>query len=956
MINKIQIGFLLIIFLVPSLRAENIEVLSSNQYRNKRYLLVGKEGNKEILEAKGKIKNLGSTVRIIFKNNTKKNLKLKDIIQGNENIKSMTKSYQLIWYRMLPETISPGKTGEIQFCLRKAFEKDTKFEFKFHDNLSLNVDMKADMLEYRIMSIAFEKGLKKAFIYAESRKKHALLPQKIIFEGKELNKNSYKWLNKQYIANVMIAQIDFPEKLKKGKYYSFVLHADKGGFTEGACIRAFDDIATFGTYGAQKYKRYAKNFLNSYNSFGKEDKSSLDTAEKLGIKVVSKAPSNDAIGHKALYGYLLRDEPDCADYGAKNRPMGKRIGTLAPEMVEIEKKYRQQDPSTPTFLTIDLTFVPFNYFIYSPIADIVNPDIYTISHNWKLKTIDHHMDYVKNAAAPRPFTFTYLGCWEEIAIKRKNNRFVGRDEIIKKGFKFFSNPKKTRGYGRAPAPEEVRISMLYAIGNGAKGLFSFFDMTHIAADLLFHGSEDLPEVWAEIGNTSKSLRRVKELIERSYSVNWAKSNTKKLFTKTLFAGSDTALIICTNESYISEKGKEFSTTKLKGEFSFKDLPFLNASKVYRVEAEGIVDLKGIRKNGILFWKDIIKDAQIYLICKNDEIANKINNSAEELFTAQKKALNDIQLEERRIKVLEKKIESFGKVVFGAGSNGVYQRSLKKFWNPKKEKRNAYEAWERKGRKTFSIKWEIDINDEMTKEPCMIAWQGRFSGADATIKIFDSSKRNIYFETSNLRATKTRIIEIKFPTVGKYTIEISQTPEKPKEHGCLVAKNIYIASNDMLLKGKRIKAIEKNIESSGKVIFGSGSKGVYQRNIKRFWNPKKEKYNAYTAWERKGVKTFSLKWKLDVDAKMTKENSIIAWQGGFSGADATIKIFDSSKKNIYSKKLNLRTVKIRIIELKFPKAGTYTIAISQTPEKPKEHGCLVAKNIYIALKSSLGNKQ
>ncbi|MBN2640840.1 MAG: hypothetical protein JXR78_04260, partial [Victivallales bacterium] len=93
-------------------------------------------------------------------------------------------------------------------------------------------------------------------------------------------------------------------------------------------------------------------------------------------------------------------------------------------------------------------------------------------------------------------------------------------------------------------------------------------------------------------------------------------------------------------------------------------------------------------------------------------------------------------------------------------------------------------------------------------------------------------------------------------------------------------------------------------------------------------------------------------EFDVDAKMTKETFVIAWQGRFSGVDSLIQIFDSSKKNIYSKKLNLRTTEIRFIELKFPEAGAYTMEISQTPETPKEHGCLVAKNIYIAPKSIL----
>jgi hypothetical protein len=788
MLNFSKTIFLLCTFSVCSLSAVELRVLSANQYPNVKDLPVGKENNKKILAASRNAKSSGAVIKVFFKNNSNAAVSLKDISWDSKNIEQWSKNYQLIWYRMQPQQVAPGKVGAVSFYLRDALSKKTEFNISFKPQGSFKTAIRPQMPDFRIMTIAFENGLKKAYVYVVKHDKSFSMPECIFFDGKKLDDASIRWLNKDYAANVKIAEINFPQALKRGERHNFIVQSKSKMETVGATLRAFDNLTVFGSYGGRAFERYAENGLNGYNSFKAESKASLDQAEQYGIKVVSRHPIPEVTGHRALYAYLLMDEPDCKDYTKDpKRPFSKRIGTMAPEMVKADFKYQQKDANTATLLTLDLTFLPYNYFVYSQIADITNPDIYTVTTGWDLKIIDYHTQLVKRSCAPRPFTFSYQGGWEEYT--KATRKWTNRSEILKIGWDKLRNTEKIRGFGRPPAPEEVRMSMLYAIGNGARGLFSFWDISCANGNLLFHGSEDLPELWQEIGRTSKSLRRVKALLEISHPVQWANAKSNKVLTKTLFTGSRAALVIAINESYKSVK-KGFSTKDAATVFSFSDLPWLRANKIYRVTPGKLIEIKSSRVNNKLTWSDKLKDGEIYLISPDSSVANEIDASANNELKKQKQKAEKRQLQAKACANLIKEIQNKGTSFLGTQTGG-YSKNIASFWNPGKKKYNAFEFWQRKGTKNFFVKWKLKITADMVKTPHLIAWSGRFSGAPCHIKITQNKDCVIYSNQLNALKSKVRFIEVSFPEPGNYNLEIFQTPVAPIEHGGAVASSIFL---------------------------------------------------------------------------------------------------------------------------------------------------------------------
>ena len=770
------------------LTAAEFDVLAANQYPNTKDLPVGKESNKKIISAAEKTKNAGAVIKFFFKNNSKSAVTLADISWNSKNISQWSKNYQLIWHRMQPQQVAPGQTGAVSFYLRKALSEKTDFTISFKPAGSVKTTILPQMPNFRIMTIAFKQGLKKAYVYVVKQGENLNTPEYIFFDGKQLTSSSMKWLNSGYSAGVRIAEINFPQALKRGKRHNFIVQSASRKNAVGATVRALDNLTVFGSYGGRAFERYAANGLNGYSSFKVESKASLDQARQYGIKVVSRHPLTEVIGHKSLYAYLLMDEPDCKDYKKDpKRPFSKRIGTMAPEMVKTNFKYQKRDSHTPTLLTLDLTFVPYNYFVYSQIADITNPDIYTVTTGWDLKIIDYHTQLVKRSCAPKPFTFSYQGGWEEYT--KTPRKWTNRSDILKIGWDKLRNTKKIRGFGRPPAPEEVRLSMLYAIGNGACGLFSFWDISCANGNLLFHGSEDLPEIWREIGRTSKTLRRVKSLLEIAHPVHWARSKSNKILTKTLFTGSEAALVIAINETYKSVK-EGFSIQKLTTSFSFKDLPWLKANKIYRVTPEKLIEIKSSRGNNKLTWTDNLKDGEIYLIISNESIANKINSFADNELKKQKGKIEKKQIQANFHTNLIKEVQAKGKYFWGV-QNGGYSKSSANFWNPAKKRYNAFEFWQKKGTKNFFVKWEMNITDDMVKTPYLIAWHGRFYNAPCNIKITQNKDSVIYSNKLVTTKSKVRFIEVSFPHPGNYNLEISQTPASPIEHGGIISNAIYL---------------------------------------------------------------------------------------------------------------------------------------------------------------------
>jgi len=600
-------------------------------------------------------KHNGGILYFYVENISKEAITLTDIRWETKSFNQQREAYQAIWYRSFPATIDPGESGEISLCLRRELTEAQEFQLIFGKEPAAVSQVEVTPPPYRFETIVFTEDLKTVYFYigklAEDSSDDLQIPCPRQTDGK------FQWLHGEepLNGNLLVGRWTYDQPLTRGSAQIFYLVDEKEKVLCGAALHAFSNYTVFGTYGGTSvfadYPRFAANGLTAYNSFQPKDINALDEAESLGLRVamiIGEQPTADVLGHPAIWAYGPVDEPDCKDYSHDKIPLPQRIGTNAPEMIRYFEHYRQVDPCTPSMLTLDLTFTPYNYFIYGPLADISNPDCYPITCGWSIRVIRDMMTNMKQASAPKPFSYTYQGCWEEWA--QPQDHWVDANELRSKGFDFYRDASRVRGFGRPPTPAEVRIPMFYAIGCGAKALFSYTDDTEVSGDLMFHGSADMPELWDEIGRSSRTFNWAAPLIEIAHPVAWAQSSGGIVWLSTLLAGTEAVLVVAVNENYLCS-AKEFAIAAADNvQFSFPPLPWLSPEYVYRVEDGRCTPLETSAYKQKIKWRDTVETAQLYLLTAESGTANHLQQRFDEL--ADRQALAAIK-EQRKASIKNK---------------------------------------------------------------------------------------------------------------------------------------------------------------------------------------------------------------------------------------------------------------------------------------------------------------
>ncbi|MDD2480011.1 MAG: hypothetical protein PHS31_08980, partial [Victivallaceae bacterium] len=439
-----------------------------------------------------------------------------------------------------------------------------------------------------------------------------------------------------FVSGVMVAELSFNKALKQGTRYVFQVHSVDGKTITAVSLRAFAEQVIIGTYGTGDFKKYARSGIDGFNAFSTLNKKVLDRGVAFNCRSVSsdRKPKAELVNHPGIYGYLIQDEPDVIDYGLKDRPMSKRTGGFAPKMLEYYMSVLKRVPYKPVFLTLDLTFTPYNYFFYGPLADITNPDIYTNDVGSSVKRIDNHLHMAKVATAPRPFTFTYQSCW----IRPLNTKeYVSLATLKKNGFERYVKKGTTRGWGFNTNPDEITIAMLYGIGNGVSGLFNYIDASEGCLGVLIQGSTEAGN-WDTVAANSKMVRYIAPVLQYTHPITRAKASNKKIWVKTVLGGKDALLVVAVNEAYSCDKNDGFKITVQKTNFKLEDLPWLNANVIHEVTANGYNIINAKRSANTLSWNSTIKNGKIFLITSSQKQFDEVRLAAEKSLRDQKEAL------------------------------------------------------------------------------------------------------------------------------------------------------------------------------------------------------------------------------------------------------------------------------------------------------------------------------
>jgi len=748
------------------------------------------ESNAAVNKAKNR-RDLGGRLHIGVRNIDGQPRTVQDLRWAGKSLAEHQADYGLIWHRLAPAAVPPGGESELSLCLRQRLREKVELTITWDDGSQGTCSIAPEPPSLSFQGIAFARGRKRAWLYVQAGAGELSLTR----NGRP---QAVRTLNARPVDGIRVLQAEFEAPVARGSVQAFRLRSAAGEQCVAA-IRAFDQLSIFGSYGGARYERFADNGLSGYASFGKVGKDALDGAAAMGIRsalTVGKTPPAATIGHPGLYAYILMDEPDCKDYGVKDRPMNVRLGAHAPQMLDYVAGCRAADPVTPTLLTVDLTFTPGNYFVYGPIADIVNPDCYAITVGWPIRVTRNYTGVLRAACAPRPFTFTYQSSWEEFA--KTDKPYVGAAEVRAKGWDVFRDKSRTRGLGRAPSVEEIRLGMLYAIGSGAKGLFGYIDATEICGSLMFHGSEDLPEVWRTVGEMSRRLRAVGSLIEVSHPVAHARTTRGKTWLRTLLVGDSAALVVAVNEDYDSV-AKGFAIRPAKGmPFGFADLPWLQAHAVGRVEPDGIKPLASRRQGGGLAWTDDVHDGAVYVVVANSRALVAMHRQATATAVAQVQGIAKAKaMRDRRAQVEAAKVKALFALPAERRLRGTpvagYGWADKGFWNPLAEKNNAIDFWEKMGTKPLGAAWLAKVSGKGTQDFC---WQGRLYGGKVSLQVANAAGEMLLErELRDVRQSRLRREKVTFPAPGTYRIAVVVQPDKPHEHGGRIALAAFLAPNE-----------------------------------------------------------------------------------------------------------------------------------------------------------------
>jgi len=464
---------------------------------------------------------------VYLRNSSSQPMRVARLRVNGRDITQLGKGEDIVWWRLRPNPLPANAFGELVIRFRSVPVQPVRIEVQLQDGEGITVRVPVTPPVVRLESFSVGEDGRQLFVYLEytGGGDPPTRVRKVYLDGSDITRRA-RVLSRNPWQGLCPIVLDLPQPLSTGSFHYLLIETTAGAI--GLVFRARDGFFPLGSYGYVTPEEYATNDVNLYVSFSGLDKQQLDNLWNHHVKAISMVagdgkPRADNIGHPALWAYYLADEPDVQDYYEQGLPADLRVGTKAMEMVRRDEACYRADAHALTFLTVDLTYKPANWYIYGRIADVHNTDPYALLVGWNLRQVYEVAETARLASAPTPTVITYQAMWIEP----------------------IGNPSDAK-YPRMPTPEEVRIMMHYALAAGAKGLISYIHCTERVGEQMFWGAKDYPEVWAVIGKTYREVKTIAPILAHAHPAEMVTSQADGLFVKALVA-PEAVVLVCVNE-------------------------------------------------------------------------------------------------------------------------------------------------------------------------------------------------------------------------------------------------------------------------------------------------------------------------------------------------------------------------------------------------------------------------
>ena len=435
------------------------------------------------------------------------------------------------WFRIVPNPVAPGEIANVLIRLaREPRERTVGLAVETDRDQSLEVEVPLRCPAISLSYVAFGDDFRTIYAYvrreAPASPREELFPaprggsrprfaiSKVMLGARDVTDRSFV-PDPEFFHGVALVKIGLDEPLKEGSCHT--LKIEVGELTSTAYqIRAVRPLFAIGSYWVPPQEE-------GYNlalSFAQAPESYLDILAERGLvgggdyfpahgqtewdRKSLGAYLKSLTNHPALHLVYLDDEPDCRDfeYAGEQR---KELGYTAMSMVRKMEFLREVCPKHPTFIAIDNTWRPANYFVYGELADIMAP-------HWYGNEIEHsagQSEQVKKAVEPR---MAYYTPWLD---SRK----------------------------RPQTADDMRLRAYYPISEGMKGLI-YYSWKFAATTTPDKGRE----LRAAMTLMHKELQAVGPLLIKGELIPIASSNRNDLKLSAFLCGDEAAVLMVINEN------------------------------------------------------------------------------------------------------------------------------------------------------------------------------------------------------------------------------------------------------------------------------------------------------------------------------------------------------------------------------------------------------------------------
>lgn len=739
------------------------------------------ESAKEIQSFFEKDYRAAGTLYLYIRNSSTRPASVTDFRLDRRALEELRKEHTVVWWRLLPDPVGPGGIGEVMIRLRSALDRPAEIGLTLDDGSTVTATVKPEPAPLRIETVGFNATMDRVFIVAERLRAGPLHLSRVIVDGRDVTAQC-RLLDPAFATGVSPVMIRLPRPLSHGSYHVYKVMTTEGA-AAACCVRTYDGWVPLGTYGYGEYEEFARNGCNGHNCFGRYAKGDLDSQATLGMRGVTivgdSPPSDYMVGHPGLFAYCLTDEPDCGDYGFNEIPAHLRIGALAMEMDRRCRFCRKADPAKLTFLTLDLTYKPANYYIYGPIADVVNCDCYPVSLGADASMVREVVETARYGAGPRPLTFTFQGCYEE------PTEAEARD---------------AKRFPRPPFAEEERLMMYYAIGAGARGLFNYIHCSEMWAGgkVMSHGSKEYLDVWREIGRVYGEIQHVAPYLALAHPTKLASASTEKMRVSTLLCGDSAMLLVCVNEDY-SQQRKAFRYRPAEQfTLTVPAVPWLKPVVAWRVGEAGLIPMKASAHDGRFeVTADRVDVAELILVSsdpKAGEVANRACEDRQRTVGASLLAewRRRQQAEADHLHTVRRLTGEFADFIVMGKSVGAYGIKEARFWNPANEDYWAFEFGQNDARPApdQGAEWTVHVPAERAGKGHVIYAVCGTWGQPAVLSVSLPEGQVIANrEVSGGFAGQLVAVRVEFLKAGDYGVRFIQSGPGPR--GGRIAHALFI---------------------------------------------------------------------------------------------------------------------------------------------------------------------